>query len=81
MTVVLTYPAGGGVGRGGGGFLNNILDLVKEKSRFYSDQYMSDFEKFKEELPSKEKICSLTDRKISDKEYEHVPNIWNKFEM
>ena len=42
---------------------------------------MSDFEKFKEELPSKEKICSLTDRKISDKEYEHVPNIWNKFEM
>ena len=36
---------------------------------------MSDFEKFKEESPSTEKFSSsLTDRKISDKEYEHVPN-------
>ena len=34
---------------------------------------MSDFEKFKEEFPSK--------GKVSDKEYEHVLNIWNKFEM
>ena len=43
---------------------------------------MSDFEKFKEELPSKEKFYSwLTGRKISDKEYEHVLNVWNKFEM
>ena len=43
---------------------------------------MSDFEKFKEELPIKEKFySSLTDRKISDKEYEHVLNVWNKFEM
>ena len=41
---------------------------------------MSDFEKFKEELPSKEKFySSLTDRKISDKEYEHVLNVWTKF--
>ena len=32
---------------------------------------MSDFEKFKEELPSKEKFhSSLTDRKITSKEYE-----------
>ena len=39
---------------------------------------MSDFEKFKEELPSKEKFCSLlTDRKINDKEYEHF-YVWNK---
>ena len=37
---------------------------------------MSDFEKFKE-LPCKEKFCtSLIDRKITDKEYEHVPNVW-----
>ena len=43
---------------------------------------MSDFEKFKEELPGKEKFySSLTDRKISDKEYEHVLNIWERFEM
>ena len=31
---------------------NNILDLVKE-DRFYLYEYMSDFEKFKEESPSK----------------------------
>ena len=42
---------------------------------------MSDFEKFKEELPSKEKFySSLTDRKITDKEYEHVLNVSEKFE-
>ena len=34
---------------------------------------MSDFEKFKEELPSKEQFySSLTGKKISDKEYYHV---------
>ena len=43
---------------------------------------MSDFEIFKEELPCKEKFYSqLTDRKISDKEYEHVPYVWEKSEM
>ena len=43
---------------------------------------MSDFEKFKEELPNKEKFYnSLTDKKITEKEYEHVVNVWNKFEM
>ena len=40
---------------------------------------MSDFEKFKEELYSKKR--SLTNRKISDKEYDHVLKVWNKFEM
>ena len=41
-----------------------------------------DFEKFKEQLPSNEKFySSLTDRKITDKKYEQVPNVWNKFEM
>ena len=34
---------------------------------------MSDFEKFKEKLPSKEKLYSyLTDRKIRDKGYDNV---------
>ena len=43
---------------------------------------MTDFEKFKEELPSKEKFySSLTNRKITDKEYEHVINVWKKFEI
>ena len=35
-----------------------------------------------EKLPSKEKFySSLTGKKISDKEYKHVLNVWNKFEM
>ena len=56
-------------------FDNNVLDLLKQKE-FYPYEYMSDFKKFKEELPSKEKFYnSLTDRKISDKEYEHVLNV------
>ena len=43
---------------------------------------MSDFEKFKEVLPSKEKFySSLTDKKMSDKYYWHVLHVWNKFEM
>ena len=62
-------------------FENNILDLVKQKG-FYFYEYMSDFEKFKDELPNKEKLySSLTDRKISDKEYEHVLSLWKKIEM
>ena len=35
-------------------FDNNVLDLVKQKG-FYPYEYMSDFEKFKEGLPRKEK--------------------------
>ena len=43
---------------------------------------MRDFKKFKEQLASKEKFhSSLTGKDIIDKEYEHVLNIWNKFEM
>ena len=54
-------------------FDNNTLDLVK---------HMSDFEKFEEQLPSREKLYSLlTGKKISDKEYEHVLNVSNKFEI
>ena len=46
----------------------NVLDLVKQKG-FYRYEYMSDFEKFKEELPGKEKFYnSLTDKKSSDKD-------------
>ena len=43
---------------------------------------MIGFEKFKEELASKEKFySSSTDKTISDKEYEHAVKVWNKFEM
>ena len=48
-------------------FDNNILDLVKQTG-FYPCEYMSDFEKFKDELPSKEMFySSSTDRKLSEK--------------
>ena len=43
---------------------------------------MSDFENFKEKLPSKEKFySSLTGKKISNKENENVLKVWDKFEM
>ena len=43
---------------------------------------MTDFKKFKEQLPSKEKFYgSLTGKKISNKEYDNVLKAWNKFEM
>ena len=55
-------------------FDGNVLDLVKQEE-FYPYEYMNNFEKFKEELPSKEKFYSLlTGKKVSDK-------VWNKFEM
>ena len=45
-------------------FNNNVLDKVKQKGLHLYD-YMSDFQKFKEELASKEKFSSLlTDKKI-----------------
>ena len=43
---------------------------------------MSEFERFRKELLRKENFyCSLTDRKVCDKEYEHSLNDLNKFEM
>ena len=56
-------------------FDNNVLDLVKQKG-FHPYEYMSDFEKFKEELPGKEKFYScLIDREITGNDYEHVVNV------
>ena len=34
---------------------NNVLDLVKQKA-FYPYEYMTDFENFKKEVPSKENL-------------------------
>ena len=54
-------------------FDNNVLDLVKQKG-FHSYKYISNFEKSKEELPSKEKLYSyLIDRK--NWLYEHIKNM------
>ena len=62
-------------------FDNNILDLVKQKG-LYPQELMSEFEKFKRELPSKENFCSLlTGKTISDKKHEHVLKVQNKFVM
>ena len=62
-------------------FDDTVLDLVNQKG-LYPYEYMNDFEKFNEELPSKVKFYSfLTNKETNDKEYEHVLNVWNKFEM
>ena len=62
-------------------FDKKVLDLIKQKE-FYPYEYMSDFEKFKEQLPSKEKFYNLlTSKKISEKEYDHVLIVWTKFKM
>ena len=43
---------------------------------------MADFDKFIEQLPSKEKFYSLlTGKKLIVKKYEHVLKSWNKFDM
>ena len=59
----------------------NVLELVKQKG-FYPFEYTSDFGKLKEKLTRKEKCYrSLTDKNINAKEYEHVLNVWKKFEI
>ena len=48
-------------------FDNNVLDPVKQKE-FYLYEYMTNFEKIKEELPSKGNFYSLlTDKKLVTK--------------
>ena len=55
------------------------LDQVKQKG-FCPNEHMTDLEQFKETLPIKEKFYSLlTGKKINDKGYEYVLNVWNKF--
>ena len=56
-------------------FDNTVLDLCKQKG-VSPYKYKCDFEKFEEELPSKEKLYNwLTGKKNSNKEYEHLLNI------
>ena len=53
-------------------FDKNKLDLVKQKE-LYQYEYMTDFGRFKEQLPSNEKFYSfLTSKKVNDKEYEQI---------
>ena len=61
--------------------MNLILELVKQKE-FYPYDYMTNFKKLKEQLPNKEEFYSLLKgKKIRNKEYDHVLQVWNKFEM
>ena len=58
-------------------FDSNVLDLVKQGG-FYRYKYMSSFEKFKKQLPGKEKFYSLlTSKKNSDKGYGNVLKVWD----
>ena len=56
--------------------------MVSKQKGFYPYECANGFEKFKEELPRKEKFYSLfMGKKCTDKEYEHVFKVWNTFEM
>ena len=47
-----------------------------------SSFFITHFKKFKEQLPSKGKFySSLTGKKNSNKEYDHMIQVWSKFEM
>ena len=60
-------------------YSHKVFDLVQQKG-FYPYEYMSNFEKFKEQLSSKEKFYRfLTGWKITGKEHEPALNVWNKF--
>ena len=62
-------------------FDREILDSVKQKG-FYSYEYICDFEKPKEALPSKNELySSLSGKEISDIRYQHVIKFWNKLEL
>ena len=61
-------------------FGSNNLELITKKS-IYPYAYMDDFNKFKEEgLPLIEKKYSkLTGEDISDSDYNHAKNVWERF--
>ena len=60
---------------------NNVLELATQKW-FYPYEETTDFEKFNEELPGKQKFySSFNDRKVSVNENEHVLTVKKKFEM
>ena len=62
-------------------FKANVLYLLKKKG-FFSYHYWDSFEKLKEGLPSKDKFHNtLINHGISNKNYEHVLNVWKVFKM
>ena len=62
-------------------FKGEKLDLMVRKG-VYPYDYMDSFEKFNHKLPSKEDFYSiLNDQHISNEDYEHAQNVWNKFSL
>ena len=62
-------------------FNSKVRVLARQKG-FYPYENMNNFEKFKGQLTSKEKFySSLISKKITDKEYQHVLKVWDRFEM
>ena len=62
-------------------FSANVLDLFKTIGLFPYD-YWDIFQKFKEGLPSKDKFRDiLANCGISDKNYEHVLNVWKRIKL
>ena len=63
-------------------FSGDLLELVKQRG-VYSYEYMDSLEKFSEDkLPDRyEFYSSSKDGCISDKDYLHAVNVWNKFKM
>ena len=61
-------------------FQGEQLSLMKKKG-VYPYDYMDSFKKFEENrLPKKEDFFSLmNDEHITDEEYQHAQNVWNKF--
>ena len=64
------------------GFDNDVLDLVKQKG-FYLQKYIRYFGKFKKKKLSNRETyySSLTGKEIFGKEYEHILNVWKRFEV
>ena len=62
-------------------FDDEEFDLMIRKG-VYPYDYMDSFEKFKEQLPSKEKFYSiLNDEHISNEDYKHAKKVWETFSM
>ena len=62
-------------------FKDNKFDLMVRKG-VYPYDYMDSFKKFEEQLPKKEDFYSiLNDENISDEDYQHAKNVWNKFDL
>ena len=61
-------------------FQGEQLSLMKKKG-IYPYDYMDNFKKFEDNrLPKKEDFFSLmNDEHITDEEYQHAQNVWNKF--